>query len=104
MQVEIEHFDIKNLKEDEKKVCLYIHNGELKQERYTKRELLEQFGDISKARMNRILESLYEQNFITKYGGNKNRMYGKVLSKLELIHLVGKSYDEIKHIIYTSEN
>lgn len=97
-------FDIKNLKEDEKKVCLYIHNGGSNQESYTKRELLEQFGDITKARMNRILESLYEQNLITKYGGNKNRTYGKVLSKLELIHLAGKTYDEIKHIISTSEN
>ena len=104
MQVEIEHFDIKNLKEDEKKVCLYIHNGGLNQEGYTKRELLEQFDDISRSRMNRILESLYEQNLIIKYGGNKNRTYGKVLSKLELTHLVGKTYDEMKSIIYNSEN
>ena len=70
--------DTSNLKEDEKRVYIFICNppdANKSTIKFTKKEIANAHPDISSARLTRILNKLAEQNLILKMGANKNRTY-----------------------------
>ena len=99
--------DTSNLKEDEKRVYIFICNppdANKSTIKFTKKEIANAHPDISSARLTRILNKLAEQNLILKMGANKNRTYVKPISSIEMIHHLGETYDIIKHIFYKDKS
>lgn len=96
--------DISNLKDDEKRVYLFICNSDPSSSHFTKKEIANALTDISQSRLARILDKLSNQNLILKVGGNRNRTYAKPISSIEMIHHFGETYDTIKHLLYKDKD